>query len=437
MDTLRPRPAVIPPNVYCHFCGIILDHSPNELGTPSTTKRFWFEEVRAVISDSSSPGVVYLTGVGILETHNVLSAPLDDTRSYRDEGVLEDVLLSQKSDALWGYGFHNACWTLFRARLSHICRDVDIITSLFNQLFTTPCPNFSRFDFGHDYEGAASTHKVYGRPKPVDQYSCFYADPCEIPSVGELECSMPTIIDNLPSPVSCPPIGNSGVNRSFGRLSIELVYEIVSYLTFTQALTIRLVCRELALVVSPGRPPLSFWRTRFMLGHEQDFVFADTRVNRDWMRVFYGTRRLLRSKNGSLVNRKRIRNIMEPMAVVAELESRPPKDVFGIPISPVDSELRKCEPSRNEASDGLMSTVTAIKCFTGQTSSHPTPLETGCHVEQYRGQYLLSRCSESGGNITIFMVRLAYGDFIAGMSYTESQSSKHFPASQIGHCFSL
>lgn len=172
-----------------------------------------------------------------------------------------------------------------------------------------------------------------------------------------------------------------------------------------------------------------------MLGYEQDFVFADTRVNRDWMRVFYGTRRLLRFKNGSLVNRKRIRNIMEPMAAVAVLESRTPKEVFGTPISPADSELRKFELSSTEASDGLMSTFTAIKCFTGQTSSHGTPLETGCHVEQYRGHHLLSRCSESGGSITIFMVRLAYGDFIAGMSYTESQSSKHFSASQIGHCF--
>ncbi|KAJ6140743.1 hypothetical protein N7497_011636 [Penicillium chrysogenum] len=62
-----------------------------------------------------------------------------------------------------------------------------IAESVFYQLYCTPCLGASSFEFGHDYEGAAQTHKSFGRPKAVDLSSHFYADPCAIPSVDDLK----------------------------------------------------------------------------------------------------------------------------------------------------------------------------------------------------------------------------------------------------------
>lgn len=138
----------MPSSLYCPFCGIVLFHDYDRYReAPSTTKRPWYGEARAIVMGSSLGMRHHLTGIGTLRI-NILAAPLDSTRSYRECETLEEVnLFSRKAEGLWGYDFHESCWTLFRTRLSNVCEQ-DIITSLSNQLFTISCYDLSVFEFG-------------------------------------------------------------------------------------------------------------------------------------------------------------------------------------------------------------------------------------------------------------------------------------------------
>ncbi|XHG00077.1 hypothetical protein AWENTII_003548 [Aspergillus wentii] len=124
----------------------------------------------------------------IVRCRNILYAPLDSDLPYSDVGIgeLEAWRLCEPFESRWGFGFHSSCWRLLLLRLSHGQDNIAIVESVFYQLYCTPCLEYSSFHFGHDYEGAAQTHKSIGRPK-MDPSSLFYADPCTIPSAKELE----------------------------------------------------------------------------------------------------------------------------------------------------------------------------------------------------------------------------------------------------------
>jgi hypothetical protein len=66
--------------------------------------------------------------------------------------------------------------------------EVHVVESVFFLLYCTPLVDSRSFDFGHDYEGAAKTHRAHRRPR-VDPSSDLFADPFAIPSLGDLEAA--------------------------------------------------------------------------------------------------------------------------------------------------------------------------------------------------------------------------------------------------------
>ncbi|KAJ5714496.1 uncharacterized protein N7483_011677 [Penicillium malachiteum] len=270
-----------------------------------------------------------------------LYAPLGKDLSYVDVGTeaLEEWRLCEPSESRWGFGFHNSCWRLLLLRLGHgqdenFQNETAIAESVFYQLYCTPFFEASSFGFGHDYEGAAQKHKYFGRPKPVDLSSQFYADPCVITSMDYLNatnfgfCKKPdsslrkvqdgdrlttaTVvgIDYHNGRGSCAS-SPSGLNDDrhlipfpdnmreetckklerpkhffFDALSPELKYEIFSYLSFDELLNMRLVCQNLALLMTVDKLPQSYWRSRFLLGQEADFLFPRLTDKWDLSKLF-------------------------------------------------------------------------------------------------------------------------------------------------------
>lgn len=322
-------------NTYCSFCGIHLSNNHSGYSTsPVTRKRRCFEEGRATPVDASSSPVVCLSGIGILLFRHTLSAPLNSQWSYKDSNPLQGIRLFQQTSTWWGYGFHDSCWTLFCARLSHVQSTTDILASVFDQFQTTTCPHLSALDFGHDYDGAGETHKAYGASVPIEPDSPFLADPCAIPTVGEIEDSVPERpAGEYPGPANTTrrTARNASWHLSLGKLPLELIFEVLSYLTFSQLLTSRYVCQDLARLSRPDNLPESFWKRQFMLGFEPDFLFVDLSAKQNWSRLFRGTRFLM--DYPSMVNRKRIRKLFEPIASMVELEVQTAKRATGTCIA--------------------------------------------------------------------------------------------------------
>lgn len=325
----------MPSNVYCPFCGVILlpdPYSDDDPASLQTRVRPWYAEVRGIFSTNIALGHIAITGRGIIRYRNNLYAPLGSVLSYVDVGTeaLEEWRLCEPSERRWCFGFHNSCWRLLLLRLGHgqddyFQNETAVAKSVFYQLYCTPCLEASSFEFGHDYEGAAQTHKSFGRPRAVDLSSHFYADPCAIPSMDDLQaatlgfCKAPdgslwkgrdgartttvTVVgigycnerensasspfesnddrNLLPFPDRCEKLERPK-RHFFDALSPELKYEIFSYLSFDELLDMRLVCRNIALLATSDTLPESYWRSRFLLGQEADFLFPKLTDKWDW-----------------------------------------------------------------------------------------------------------------------------------------------------------
>ncbi|KAJ5199946.1 hypothetical protein N7491_009256 [Penicillium cf. griseofulvum] len=163
----------------------------------------------------------------------------------------------------------------------------------------------SIFQLSHDYEGAMQAYKSFGRPKPVDLNSHFYADFCTIPSIKDLRTTAsdyrkmrgsllwkergarPTTAivadtdchsEEASASGSFEPNGNyhlvppdvmieqmhenlDGPKHSiFDGLSSELTFSIFSYLSFDEPLNMILECRDLAQLATVNMLPQSYWR---------------------------------------------------------------------------------------------------------------------------------------------------------------------------------
>jgi hypothetical protein len=119
--------------------------------------------------DSNPTSPISLSGIGILHRRSILEAP-ESTLSYRDAPALHQIALFQNATPPREYGFHECCWLLLRGRLgaASVENDIEISQALFRLLYASPCTSFSSFEFGHDYEGAAATHKFWGAPQAID-----------------------------------------------------------------------------------------------------------------------------------------------------------------------------------------------------------------------------------------------------------------------------
>lgn len=461
------------PNVYCPLCGVILLPDPySDDPTSSQTRiRPWYAEVRGIYSTKTAVGDITTTGLGIVRYRNNLYAPLDSDLSYIDVGVeaLEGWRLCERSESRWCFGLHDSCWRLLLLRLGrgqddYFQNETAIAESVFYQLYCTPCLDASSFQFGHDYDGAVQTHKSFGRPKAVNQSSHFYADPCAIPFTDDLEAiasdfrkahdgslwkgrdgAHPTTataagIDHHSEGGTCasgpfepygdrhplPSLDDTREERReklerpkphiFDGLSPELKFEIFSYLSFDELLNMRLVCRDLALLATVERLPQSYWRSRFLLGQEVDFLFPSLTDTRDWSRLFFGTRASLRSGLLPLVNRKRIRQLLEPIAALVDLEPVLRNGPYGSAFHPaqgnylrlIDDESAKKPPRFMEIAGS----------FSGQLASigADSPLEEGCRVLYHRTQSFMPPCQQHRQRIGISTVQIGARSFISGVN---------------------
>ncbi|KAL3469477.1 hypothetical protein BJX99DRAFT_265147 [Aspergillus californicus] len=400
------------PNVYCPFCGIVLLPDPSIDGatSPDTRLRPWYSEVRGIYS---SNGHVTITGLGIVWWRNRLRAPLDDRLSYVDLGVdsLEEwgicdpsTLGHDPSERPWCFGVHNSCWKLLLLRLGD--EQDAVIDSVFYQLYCTPCFEGSVFQFGHDYDGADATHKPSGLPKPVDLNSPFYCDPLKVPPLEEVEATVPDL----------GWTGHRGPDRighraeGLHRLLPELKLEILSYLSFHEVLNLRLICRSFALAMPVNDLPQSYWRSRFLRGQEADFLFPPLIERPNWARLFFGVRASMRSGLLPLVNRMRIRRLLEPIAVLVELGPMLHSGPHGCPI-----------PVMEIGGDGgqeIPRIATSDVSFSGQLSSIDAdkPLHEGCRVLHYRSQSLIPPSQQEPQRIGISTIQIGERTFISGIN---------------------
>jgi F-box domain. len=260
-----------------------------------------------------------------------------------------------------------------------------VLSCIFNLLYITPCPSFSNFDFGHDYEGAAATHKPYGRPLPINLSSPLYADPSAIPSLEHLEsyCSetfssnspVKNVVLDLHAPTS------NGLGYLLGKLPLELLYHILSFLPVIQVAHLRLVSRHFALIAKRKHLPHSFWRSRFRGGGEQGFICPDLSAKRDWYRLFFSTRAYLQTENAALTNRKRIWTLLESITTL--IERKGIQKLLGSEIYPEAGHkwVRRLD---TVPSDDLPSTFQGIYSLSGKLASGSHQLTDGCRAQQFR-----------------------------------------------------
>ncbi|KAL4902685.1 hypothetical protein BDW74DRAFT_180387 [Aspergillus multicolor] len=266
-------------NVYCPFCGVILLPDPHPEGDPRRT-RPWYAEVRGLIvikapDHVSLTGVGMIFGVGIISGQKILAAPVDSELSYTNAGALNEWRLLTPSRGPWAFGSHDACWRLLCIRLGSCHSEPAIVGSVFSLSYCIPCRNSSAFDFGHDYDGASHTQNAFGRPMSIDLSSHLYADPYVLPSIDLFEAAAPLNIDTWNRQL------DGCTAQLFGSLPLEVTDEILSYMSTKELATLRRVCRNLANLAAVGRLPQSYWRSRFLVGQEADFLFSDPRDMRD------------------------------------------------------------------------------------------------------------------------------------------------------------
>ncbi|GLA14303.1 hypothetical protein AnigIFM62618_000679 [Aspergillus niger] len=420
-------------NVYCPFCGVILLPDPYGPDSPQSGARPWYAQVRGIYS--TNPGVDHIktTGVGIVRGRKSLHAPLDSNRVYGDVAPddMDEWRLCERSDSQWCFGFHESCWKLLTLRLQHgrvespSLTDVAIADMVFYQLYCTPCLEGSIFHFGHDYAGAAQTHRIRGRIQPVDLDSHLYADPCAISgmayptvSIFASENSMSSSGRYLSHPNSrVGSLTEMGKRRynAFSCLSTELLLEIFSYVPFEQLLTLRLVCRDLAVLADISMLPQSYWRSRFLLGQEADFVFPCLSETQDWFKLFFATRASLKAATPPLVNRKRIRDLLEPMASLVDLDSIFRRGPGGLDYSPAPMRGNDFTLVDIEAGPQL---AKVVGYFSGQLAynDEDCPLQEGCRVLYRKAQPFMFPQEKHRRRIGISTVKIGARRFISGIS---------------------
>ncbi|RAK96808.1 uncharacterized protein BO80DRAFT_416097 [Aspergillus ibericus CBS 121593] len=435
----------MPSNVYCPFCGVILLPDPygDDPASPQTRVRPWYAEVRGVYATNLPGGQITITGLGIVRGRNNLHAPLDNDVSYVDVGLgaLEEWRLCEPSEGRWCFGFHNSCWRLLLLRLGPGQGDhpspnrTAIAEAVFYQLYCTPCLNASSFQLGHDYGGAAQTHKLLGRPRPADLSSHFYADPYAIPSMDDLEKSASDLREAHGGPHRpLSPNDSRGEkcdmlrrpNRNiFDRLSPELKLETFSYLSFDEILTMRLVCRGLARLLRLELLPQSYWRSRFLLGQEADFLFPKLTEAHDWSRLFLGTRASLKAGLQPLTNRKRIRQLLEPIAALVDLDAVLRRSPYGSACQPANREGSCFQLTDEEGAESPPQVLEMTGSFSGQlaTISADRPLNEGCRVLYRRTQSLMSPPRQNRRRIGISTVQIGARSFISGVHLFPSGES--------------
>ena len=419
--------------------------------SPQSRVRPWYAETRGIYSTNNQ---VTVTGLGIILFRNKLYAPIDSDLSYVEVGIdtLESWRICDPSHGRWCFGFHNSCWRLLLLRLGHaqygyLHNETVVVESIFYQLCCTPCLDYSSFQWSHDYGGAARTHILYGRIQAVDLSLPFYTDPFVIPSMDDLEATAPEgkyypiqrvngVCGSSASDGGRHPLPShhntivkmcESVDRPnhhiLNGLSPELRFEIFSYLSFNELLNLRLICRELALPARLNTLPQSYWQSRFLLGQEADFVFPRLTDIRDWCRLYSGTRASLNAELLPLVNRKRIRLLLEPIAALVDLEGPLRNGPYGSAFHPAQGQDGSLQLFDGEGAERPAQAVHILGSFSGQlvsTGANST-FDEGCRELYHRTLSFLAPRQQHPWRIGILTIRIGRQNFISGLNLSPSR----------------
>jgi hypothetical protein len=160
-----------------------------------------------------------------------------------------------------------------------------------------------------------------------------------------------------------------------------------------------------------------------MIGHDYDFLLADVSMKRDWFQLYRGTRAFLCAKNAPLLNRKRICNLLAPIATHIELEITVKRELGGHPVSFLNSETGKYMVGV-EGKARTMSTVSNV--LSGQlvpAVDHSQQLsEHGCcRAQTYASAQFPRHIPETGAQIRVSMIKLGAWRIISGLTLGSQQ----------------
>lgn len=204
----------------------------------------------------------------------------------------------------------------------------------------------------------------------------------------------------------------------FDILSLELKSEIFSYLSFGELLNVRLVCRDLTLLAAVDTLPRSYWRSRFILGQEADFLFPDATDTQDWYLLFFGTRASLTARSLSLINRKRIRQLLEPISARVDLETVLRNGPYGSTVEPAENQGGYYQAIDCESAENPSRLIEVYDFFSGQLASGGTdsPLHEGCRVLYHRMQDFVPPLQQYQQRIGITTIQFGTRRFISGIN---------------------
>ncbi|KAJ0417371.1 hypothetical protein BJY00DRAFT_289777 [Aspergillus carlsbadensis] len=337
----------IRPLLSCPLCGIPLHpdaHDPNRNRPPGpfrrgpplpapwpTVPRAWPTEARALVAHDIEDGDISLSGVGVVSLFSAIRVPRDNSLSYTETQEMHALFPSRQP-----YPYHtivipvhDACWSLLRCRLGAVVDEDEAVASVLYQLYGGGRVS-GGFDIGLEY-GVI----------PRTQEDAEMADPGRVPLLEEIEAAAGStltlsrvVVDDAVTETRGP----------FGELSMELVHAIMSYLSVPELFVLCLTCKY--LLAASGSLPQTYWRARFLPGNEADFLYPDLNAPRDWRRLFFGLHRCLQDGVPSLVNRRRIRRLLEPIAALVELTAHLPETPHGLEVQVIQPENPNNPPPR-------------------------------------------------------------------------------------------
>ncbi|KAL3482717.1 hypothetical protein BJX62DRAFT_245611 [Aspergillus germanicus] len=409
--------------------------APGTLRPRSTEPRPWSTEARAIIARDIERGDIYLSGLGVTGTRSNIYIPLDDTSSYTETQQTHMLEISRWTDVsnTMVVAVHGACWSLLRCRLGDEASECDVVASVFYQLYGAHRV-VGGFDLGFEY-GVT----------PKTRADAELADPCRIAS-----SSLEVIEGAAPLTLSFFGAGGWGAGGTdnaatqptgaFQKISTELIHEIMSYLSLHDVCRLRLTCKT-SLAASTSLPQ-TYWRARFLPGNEADFLYPDFKTTRDWRRLFFGLRHCLQEGDSvpGLANRRRIRNLLEPIAALVTLSIELPDTPHGLKvraIRPPDPRVSTRHPGTVQRGPfrtnnfqleaglpgGLPQCVKPLRCFYANLAGQDThimsyrmflPFETGFRIRK--------------GRIGLSTLLIGARRYICGFKYVPSDGNSHVGA---------
>ncbi|KAL4967495.1 F-box protein [Aspergillus stella-maris] len=319
----------------CEFCRLSFPNDPRaNLADPP----LWTKEVRAItISErSGSSANASLSGLGLVGARRTIRVPVRSEESYHDAKQFKAVRTHGYGD---DYIFHDACWTLLLLRLGSP-DDVDMVLRYVVQ--SLRCTIFKHLlRYGREMDHIVERSAVERLEFSLDSKNNVIrqADPLGIRSLAEIEASSPS--ESLhPARHTWKLPKTDNVIES---LPSEVLHVIFSFLSTQDIKCIRLACQ--AAFEAANTLPQSYWRRRFALGEEGDFLFVDLTAKQDWRRLYLGYQACLREGDPALANRWRICTILQPLADAIALCAKLPRRPSGVFIELMHSG-RQSRPGR-------------------------------------------------------------------------------------------